>query len=914
MARMKAEIYACHSVDELVQLVHEHLDGDVPPNVLSLFWTKLHNLLDKPPRQRSGGVDWNATGRQLNDVLGGTASEIDAVPPALLGRVAQALASIAKKVADGRGGRTDPQKAMLQDVVLRGRPIFWAELVDRAAKTTDDFRPKGLVSVAWALATAAGPLKRYGNAVDVAPFFHSLHETFAKRPGEFSSKHLGNLAWACMTCQHEAPGLFEDFAAEFVRRRKREEAHATSGEGIISTNDIVDPTTLCQWANAYAKAGHAAPALFRSLAETSVPLLSDFDARHCANLAHAFGRAGEAPRLDDGSSFFDALAAAAVSRARQFDPQNVANVLWAYAKAEHDSPELFGTLARVAVHRLKEFDARQLANVAWALSKFPASAGAEVFDRIADEVASRGSLDAFTSQGLAMLALAFGTIGHASNVDFWDGLERAVVARSSELGPIECSQIAWSLAKVERRSEDAFDAIQRTAMSKMGSIQPQGLSNLAWAFATAERGDPHFFETIAGESLQKLDAFTPHDKVMLVLAYAQIDAPYPEIFDRIAEQSFSRLGEFSGLDLFNVAISYVKAGHASEPLMKAIATEIIRRPSHFPVELLVGIAHAYASVDCRNPALFYTIANECLEGGCNEINPKGIASLAWSFATLDVFHSPLLGALADASEGRWDAFDARSLARMAWAFAKAREDRHQLFESVANAAIARRDEFEPQSISMLLWACSDVGHLDQRLFESLAPVAAASLKDSTAQGLATIAWANAVANVDAPCLFNDAFIDACAEKESELQTQTEALCQLHQYNVWRREISGHASLPPALGQRCYDAFINQPTRQSKLQNDVISEMTAMGIDLKQEALTPSGYRLDALVDVNGKQIGVEVDGPHHFIDRRPAGSAILKQRQVSGVDEIPVVSLAYWEWNELETSHAKQEYLRLKLS
>ena len=237
-----------------------------------------------------------------------------------------------------------------------------------------------------------------------------------------------------------------------------------------------------------------------------------------------------------------------------------------------------------------------------------------------------------------------------------------------------------------------------------------------------------------------------------------------------------RLSDFSGLDLFNVVMSYVKAGHASEPLMKAIATEIIRRPSHFPVELLVGIAHAYASVDCRNPALFYTIANKCLEGGCNELNPKGIASLAWSFATLDVFHSPLLGALADASEGRWDEFNARSLASMAWAFAKAREDRPHLFESVTNAAIARRDEFEPQSISMLLWACSDVGHLDQRLFESLASVAAASLKESSAQGLATISWAYAVADVDAPCLFNDAFIDACVEKESEVADANGSFC------------------------------------------------------------------------------------------------------------------------------------------
>ena len=56
----------------------------------------------------------------------------------------------------------------------------------------------------------------------------------------------------------------------------------------------------------------------------------------------------------------------------------------------------------------------------------------------------------------------------------------------------------------------------------------------------------------------------------------------------------------------------------------------------------------------------------------------------------------------------------------------------------------------------------------------------------------------------------------------------------------------------------------------------------------------------------------EVDGPSHFCGRTPTGATALKRRQLraAGWALLPV---PYWEWNDLSSSSARQEYLRAAL-
>ncbi|KAL7448955.1 hypothetical protein ACHAWC_001062, partial [Mediolabrus comicus] len=110
-----------------------------------------------------------------------------------------------------------------------------------------------------------------------------------------------------------------------------------------------------------------------------------------------------------------------------------------------------------------------------------------------------------------------------------------------------------------------------------------------------------------------------------------------------------------------------------------------------------------------------------------------------------------------------------------------------------------------------------------------------------------------------------------------------------------------------------NAFISEEPTPSKLQDDVVDQLSSIGLDPKEEALMDSGYRIDAIVEVNGKTIGVEVDGPSHFIGKgkSPLARTILKRRQVPSIDGIELISVPYWEWDRLGKSQAKkQEYLQ----
>jgi len=138
---------------------------------------------------------------------------------------------------------------------------------------------------------------------------------------------------------------------------------------------------------------------------------------------------------------------------------------------------------------------------------------------------------------------------------------------------------------------------------------------------------------------------------------------------------------------------------------------------------------------------------------------------------------------------------------------------------------------------------------------------------------------------------------------------------LYQWQLWQtEERSNEGGLQSNLENQCYKAFTSREPTVSKLQQDVVSVLTSVGLQPKEEVVMRSGYSLDALVEVNGREVEIEVDGPSHFVGRKPTGSTTLKRRQIASVEGVALVSIPYWEWNELGRGrNNKRAYLWAQL-
>ena len=78
--------------------------------------------------------------------------------------------------------------------------------------------------------------------------------------------------------------------------------------------------------------------------------------------------------------------------------------------------------------------------------------------------------------------------------------------------------------------------------------------------------------------------------------------------------------------------------------------------------------------------------------------------------------------------------------------------------------------------------------------------------------------------------------------------------------------------------------------------------------MQEERVLEEGYSLDLVVEFGGEElIAVEVDGPSHFVGRVPTGATLLKRRQLRHFGW-RLVSLPYWEWDELNHCDKLKEH------
>jgi hypothetical protein len=253
-------------------------------------------------------------------------------------------------------------------------------------------------------------------------------------------------------------------------------------------------------------------------------------------------------------------------------------------------------------------------------------------------------------------------------------------------------------------------------------------------------------------------------------------------------------------------------------------------------------------------------------------------------------------------------FKPQDFANILWTYAKARVEHTNLFKKMGDHIVMLDSlkSFKPLELANIVSAYATANELRTDLFESIgaATFERGHLESFNTQALSNIAWSFAVADVDISLFREDNFAKALLDRKQDFNSLS--LCQLHQWHLWQTHEKSNAGLPGVLVECCHSTFANSDNKLSSVQKNVNSELASMGLNPVERYLTSSGYKLDALVQINDTKVGLEVYGPYDFIGRKPIGGTLLKRRQVIAIDKISLVSVSYWEWDELDGDRSRQ--------
>jgi len=485
-------------------------------------------------------------------------------------------------------------------------------IATEATRRPHEFKTQELANIAWAFATAG---------IDDALLFAALAKCATSQIATFSSQEMANIAWAFSKRMGTDIGAASDLLkAGHDRGQAAEKLGGKWGRAAVDAADLL-----------------------AEVARISPPQLvaHAFKPQEIANMCWSMATAG----YDASDAFWDAVAAAATAIAHEptTQTQNLANVVWAFAKAgkrPETSPacaQLYSTFAAAAAPRVDDFNSQELGNTAWAYATAgaPAEALLEVICASAERRVQR-----FTTQNLANMVWACATAGHAAP-QFFAAVAGQAARRADEYNTQELANTAWAYATAGVEAKAVFAAVADSALQRLPQFSNQGITNLAWAFAKA-----------GGEN----DVCPKQHEFFAALA---IEAAKPE-----------RLRGTRSQGIANVAWAYATADHYAPALFDALKDEIVRREDDFNPQEIANTAWAFARCDVNSTELFSALSRVVLRSfstrqvsGADDptaalrdtagvfFTPQELANLAWAFACVHHVDAELL-------ERLWRAIDA----------------------------------------------------------------------------------------------------------------------------------------------------------------------------------------------------------------------------------------------------------------
>lgn len=307
-------------------------------------------------------------------------------------------------------------------------------------------------------------------------------------------------------------------------------------------------------------------------------------------------------------ALFKGIGQQILKRHRQFAPQDIGTTLWSFATVEYFDKEVYRAAAsRLTLRDCRSFKPQELSNTVWALATsgaFPEYENA--FDTTLVPSSKRTTLSEMIDDPITECFAAATT---------------ELIRRPRDFKEQEIKDILWSLSKAGIRHPTVFkkvaehlvgsdDDISKGLHSRgLNGFSPQGVGNLAWSFAKQAQ----LADAVSGSVIQTSGRLAIYETSCLDIGETLINRLFRKIAERGIDPELG-LSRYKPQDISNTCWAFATLGLTHKTFFGAVSDTVKERLSFFdPLS---------PNKDSANSSLIRFKAQE-------------IANLVWSFATLN---------------------------------------------------------------------------------------------------------------------------------------------------------------------------------------------------------------------------------------------------------------------------------------
>mmetsp|Transcript_25345 Transcript_25345/g.28932 ORF Transcript_25345/g.28932 Transcript_25345/m.28932 type:complete len:468 (+) Transcript_25345:126-1529(+) len=220
-------------------------------------------------------------------------------------------------------------------------------------------------------------------------------------------------------------------------------------------------------------------------------------------------------------------------------------------------------------------------------------------------------------------------------------LERNIMkeARNGRFALRSCSDILWTLAKMNRKSHQLFSIMETQILESTDEFNPMLIANILWAYSKIGHSAPKLFDFVSLVATKKIDTFNSQEIANTMWAYATIRHSSPSsklLFDTISFIAMENLQTFNSISIAKLMWAYAAIGYSVPKLFDAMLHIIIEKLDTFSSQEISNVMWAYATVgyDDIDSTTLRTILYEATSI-LEEFEVQESIKLVWSMAALN---------------------------------------------------------------------------------------------------------------------------------------------------------------------------------------------------------------------------------------------------------------------------------------